>query len=231
MQVTLTDTTVTRSRAQEASGAAASSPQPKRHHHAGELPRCVNTRANIYAMLAALFRQAPTMDLVAQIVPSVTDSAAIRGDYADAWQQLSAAVHQPAQAWRDETLDDEYHELFLGVVRGELMPYGSWYLSGYLMERPLAKLRSDLDALGFERMPDVKEPEDHIAAICETMAMIIAAPDIGDRAEKTFFERHVQSWMGVFFKDLEAAKQARFYRHVAAFGQRFMTFEKQYFDL
>lgn len=217
----------------------------------GHNTRCHNTRANIYAMLAALFRTAPTRALLEDIVPSVADAAEADGEYADAWRQLAAAVHHatPPQSitdsarpgdderddeggvLTDDAIDDEYHNLFIGVVRGELMPYGSWYLSGYLMDRPLAKLRSDLDALGFERMPDVKEPEDHVAALFETMAMIIAAPDISERAEKTFFERHIQSWVGVFFKDLIAAKQSRFYKAVGEFGTRFMTFERHYFGL
>ncbi|MGI8740087.1 MAG: TorD/DmsD family molecular chaperone [Gammaproteobacteria bacterium] len=128
-------------------------------------------------------------------------------------------------------MNDEFHELFMGIGRGELMPYASWYLTGFLMERPLAALRQDLKTLGFERQPGVGEPEDHAAALCEIMSMIIAnvqGPDI-DR-QRIFFGEHM-AWLAQFFIDMQKAEAARFYRAVGQFGERFMTLEKEYLSM
>lgn len=144
-----------------------------------------------------------------------------------AWRALRrAAVRAEVEA-----VDDEYHDLFVGVGRGELIPYGSWYLTGFVMDRPLAVLRSDLAALGFERQDEVKEPEDHAAALLETMALIAASPEHGIDVQRRFFDRHVVTWMHTFFADLQTADSARFYRAVGQFGEQFIAFEKQYLSI
>ena len=110
------------------------------------------------------------------------------------------------------------------------MPYGSWYLTGYLMEQPLSLLRDDLKALGFERDASVNEPEDHIAALCEVMSMLITdATEPGTQAR--FFENHISPWCEQFFNDLENAKSASFYQSVGRFGAAFMTMDKQYLQI
>jgi TorA maturation chaperone TorD len=126
----------------------------------------------------------------------------------------------------------EYFDLFIGLGRGELLPYGSYYLSGFLHERPLARLREDLAALGIVRAEGNVEPEDHAATLCEVMAGIVggtlAAPPGSDRR---LFERHVAPWVGRFFSDLEQASAADFYRAVGALGRAFMDIELQAFAL
>ena len=99
------------------------------------------------------------------------------------------------------------------------------------MDKPLAVLRSDLAALGFERRDDVREPEDHAAALLETMALIAASPEHGIDAQRRFFDRHVAIWMPNFFADLQSADSARFYRAVGQFGGQFMNFETQYLSI
>jgi TorA maturation chaperone TorD len=147
---------------------------------------------------------------------------------AAAWRMLAQAGER---ADRD-ALDDEYHALFIGIGRGELVPYGSWYLTGFLMEQPLALLRRDLARLGFERQPDVREPEDHAAALCETMALLIGGDEAaGLDQQREFFERHLAPWMGRFFRDMQGAESARFYRAVGYFGEQFMTIEQQYLGM
>ena len=130
-----------------------------------------------------------------------------------------------------EAVDDEFHDLFIGVGRGELIPYGSWYRTGFVMDKPLAVLRSDLAALGFERREDVSEPEDHAAALLETMALIAASPEHDFDVQRRFFDRHLAIWMPTFFADLQSADSARFYRAVGKFGERFMKFETQYLSI
>ena len=181
-------------------------------------------RANTYGLLGALLANPPrneTFDLLAGIEVPSTDGLGT------AWEALRrAARHADAGA-----VDDEYHDLFIGVGRGELIPYGSWYLTGFVMDKPLALLRTDLAALGFERQDEVKEPEDHAAALLETMALIVAAPEHGIDVQRRFFDRHVATWMRTFFADLQTAASARFYRSVGQFGDRFMTFETQYLSI
>ena len=189
-------------------------------------------RANTYGLLGALLA-APArrehFDLLANIgvssTPS-TDGPSI-DDLGAAWRDLGcAAAHADVEA-----VDDEYHALFIGVGSGELIPYGSWYLTGFVMDKPLAALRTDLAALGFERRDDVKEPEDHAAALLETMALLAASAEHGIDVQRRFFDAHVATWMRTFFADLQSADSARFYRAVGRFGDRFMKFEMQYLSI
>ena len=185
-------------------------------------------RANAYGLLGALLAAPPKEELVSllrQIDPVVEDRSSSMGE---AWEVLRLAA---ARA-RVEDLDDEYHALFVGLGRGELVPYASWYLTGFMMDQPLAVLRRDLQALGFERQSDVHEPEDHVAALCETMSIIISLPEeVPLATQKHFFEEHMQPWISTFFLDLQKAKSARFYRAVGQFGCRFLEFEKAYLSM
>ena len=183
-----------------------------------------SVRANAYGLLGALLARPPRQeifDLLASIDPPSDEGLG------SAWRDLKHA----AERAEVESVDDEYHDLFVGIGRGELIPYGSWYRTGFVMDKPLAVLRSDLAALGFERRDDVKEPEDHAAALLETMALIAAAPEHGLDVQRRFFDRHVAPWMGTFFADLQAADSARFYRAVGQLGKQFMAFEMQYLSI
>ncbi|MGA8258828.1 MAG: molecular chaperone TorD family protein, partial [Arenicellales bacterium] len=127
------------------------------------------------------------------------------------------------------SIDDEYHALFIGIGRGEVMPYGSWYLTGFLMERPLVEIRQDLKVLGFERQENVKEPEDHAGALLEIMSLLVLDDrGVGGHEQKRFFERHLEPWIGRFFGDLQDADSANFYSAVGVLGSQFVEVEKQY---
>ena len=186
-------------------------------------------RANTYSLLGALLAGPPRrglFDLLAGIEPPSEDGMSEDGLRA-AWRALKRAAENADV----EAVDDEYHDLFVGVGRGELVPYGSWYQTGFVMDKPLAVLRSDLASLGFERQDDVKEPEDHVAALLETMALVAASPEHGIDVQRHFFDRHVALWMRTFFADLQAAGSARFYRAVGQLGDRFLAFEMQYLSI
>jgi TorA maturation chaperone TorD len=131
-----------------------------------------------------------------------------------------------------EAASREYHDLFIGIGRGELVPYASYYLTGFLNETPLAKLRRDMARLGIARAETVKEPEDHIAALCEMMAGLITgafgAP-LDLAAQQAFFDGHLASWAPVFFADLEKARSAWLYVPVGTLGRVFMGIEKTAF--
>ena len=126
----------------------------------------------------------------------------------------------------------EFFDLFIGLGRGEVLPYASYYLTGFLHDRPLARLRDDLQVLGIERAEGNAEPEDNAAILCEIMSAVIggafAAPEGTDRR---LFEKHLAPWIGRFFADIERAEAAGFYRHVGALGRLFMQIETEAFAL
>jgi TorA maturation chaperone TorD len=183
-------------------------------------------RAQQYRLLAR-FLAAPAdaglLDIAAGFEGDDTDLGRALGDLAD-----RAGRATPATASR------EYHELFIGIGRGELVPYASYYLTGFLNEKPLAKLRSDMARLGIARADDVKEPEDHIAALCEMMAGLIIGAfgvPLGLAEQRAFFERHLAAWAPVFFADLEKAESAWLYAPVGTLGREFMGIEKTAFAM
>lgn len=181
-------------------------------------------RAGAYSLLAALMRREPDDALLSR----VADLAETPGE-----GELGAALATLGMAARSadtEALKHEYFALFIGIGRGELLPYGSWYQTGFLMERPLGELRTDLARLGFARADGTAEPEDHVAALCEVMSMLAAQAE-SDDAQREFFSRHMGPWFERFFADLAAARSASFYRAVARFGNAFTGFEKAYLGM
>ena len=124
--------------------------------------------------------------------------------------------------------------MFIGIGKSELLPYGSYYITGFLNEWPVAKLIDDMRALGIARADDATEPEDHIAALSETMAGLITGdfgPPAGLAAQRKFFETHIGNWAPNFFNDLEAAKSAAFYMPVGSIGRMFMEIETEGFRM
>jgi TorA maturation chaperone TorD len=155
----------------------------------------------------------------------------LKGDASDlgiAHIELAAA----AAAADNRAVSKEFFDLFIGLGRGELLPYASYYLTGFLHERPLARLRQDLAQIGIERVEGNSEPEDHAATLCEIMAAIVGgkfpAPDGADR---NLFEKHMAPWMRHLFSDLERAEAAHFYRGIGALGRVFMDIEMQAYAL
>lgn len=182
-------------------------------------------RAGAYSLLAALLREVPTQDTLDRAA-GLNSVESEEDELATSMAMLGLA----AQRADRDAVDDEYHTLFIGLGRGEIVPYGSWYLTGFLMEKPLGLLRADLMELGFERDPDVKEPEDHVAALCEVMALLIQ-DNSTISTQSQFFTKHMSKWLGRFFDDLARSKSASFYQAVARFGSAFIAFERQYYGL
>lgn len=181
-------------------------------------------RAQEYALLAVLLSRAPDAEFLNRL-------ASLRGD-ACPLGVAHAALAQAASQTNADRLQREYFDLFIGLGRGELLPYGSYYLTGFLHERPLERLRQDLKELGIERAEGNVEPEDHAAILCEVMAGLagarLAAPAGSDQR---IFERHLKPWIGRFFSDLERAEAADFYRTVGTLGRMFMEIEIEAFAL
>ena len=184
-------------------------------------------RAQVYALLGALLVRPPQQPLLKALRQIEVPVSEVGSDMAAAW----GLIRQAAERVEPASLEDEFQELFIGIGRGELVPYGSWYVTGFLMERPLAELRVDLRRLGFECKDDVHEPEDHVAALCETMSLIAASPEISLDTQREFFDKHLGPWMGRFFGDLANAKSASFYRAVGLLGERFLEVERTYLTM
>jgi TorA maturation chaperone TorD len=181
-------------------------------------------RAQEYALLSVLLARAPDVALLARL-------AELRGD-ASALGVAHAALAEAAGRANTARLEREYFALFIGLGRGELLPYGSYYLTGFLHERPLARLRAHLARLGIESSTGQAEPEDHAAILCEIMSGLASRRfEAPAGAERELFEQHLAPWIGRFFCDLERAQAADFYRHVGALGRIFVDIESQAFAL
>ncbi len=184
-------------------------------------------RTDSYAMLAALLTQPPSGDLL-KILEKLEWGTTLPGKLDAALGELCRAVRNRAPG----RLEDEYSRLFVGLGSGELVPYASWYREGKIQSMPLVFLRSSMRRLGIVRQADSAEPEDHAGALCEIMALLSAEPDEPSRAEQmAFFRQHIATWMPVFFRDLQSANGAEFYRTVARFGDALLTTESEYFKL
>jgi len=193
--------------------------------HENPLEQEQQYRAAAYGMLAALLRDVPDAALLDQV------SMFVDVDEGGDEMALSMSLLGLAAKRRSiESINDEYHALFIGIGRGELVPYGSFYLTGFLMEKPLGDLRDDLDRLGFEREVEVHEPEDHVAALCEVMAMLIQDGSSID-TQRGFFTTHINSWFQQFFTEMSAANNAVFYKAVSRFGSAFLEIEKRYLSV
>ena len=181
-------------------------------------------RAQEYALLAALLMRAPDASLLSKL-------SALRGD-ASPLGLAHAALAEAAERTTVEKIEREYFELFIGLGRGELMPYGSYYLTGFLHERPLARLREDLSRIGIVRAEGIVEPEDHVGILCEIMSGLasrrLPAPSGSDRL---IFEKHMAPWIGRFFTDLENAAAADFYKRMGTLGRVYMDIEAEAFDM
>ena len=190
------------------------------------LPEEDQIRANVYDLLAALLARPPSAELL-------KSCAAIEGGdgaVGEAFGELAARAAQ----FDPKRADREYTDLFIGVGRGELLPYASYYLTGFLNEKPLAALRGDMARLGIARAEGTSDPEDHIASLCDMMAGLIRGRYRGPASlaeQRDFFNRHLAPWAGHFFSDLEKAVFAGLYAPVGALGAAFMDIEKTGFRL
>jgi TorA maturation chaperone TorD len=190
----------------------------------GEVDEVDLARAQEYALLAALLMRAPDAGFLATISELRADASPLG--------LAHAALAEAAERTTAEKVEREYFDLFIGLGRGELMPYGSYYLTGFMLERPLARLRDDLAKIGIDRAEGIVEPEDHAGILCEIMSGLasqrLPAPSGSDRI---IFDKHMAPWIGRFFNDLENAAAADFYKRVGALGRVYVNIEAEAFDL
>lgn len=179
-------------------------------------------RTEIYLVLSALFRSAPSEEMIEFLTSLEVEPSE------SAMQKAWIALQQAAKDSNREALEDEYQDLFIGIGRGEVMPFGSWHMTGAMMEKPLAEIRHDLELLGFERGENVKEPEDHIAALCEVMSMLTGEEE---DLQQAVFNKHIAPWFNSFTQQLENAESANFYKPAAQLCEAFLTLEQVRFSV
>jgi TorA maturation chaperone TorD len=187
-------------------------------------------RAEVYGLLAALYYAPPSAELLAQLRVAVTEAPAAGGFLEEPWRQFVGTVRELS----DEQVAAEYDALFGGVGKPEVYLFGSYYLSGFLNEKPLAALRGDLAALGLARDETMPETEDHFACVCEVMRYLIAGDDVevaNLTQQQKFFSAHVQPWASQMCEAVIAHPKARFYAALAGFTAAFVSVEAQGFDL
>jgi TorA maturation chaperone TorD len=183
-------------------------------------------RADLFNFLGLMLSGPPDQLLLDQC-------SGLSGDDSDLGKAISGLA-RVAKAGKPGKVESEFNALFVGLGRGELLPYASYYLTGFLNEKPLASLRSDMAARTMTRAPNVYEPEDNIASLMEMMAGMIVgrfgqAASLED--QKTFFNKHIAPWAGHFFSDLEAAKNSILYASVGNVGREFMNIEREAFRM
>lgn len=187
-------------------------------------------RAELYGLMAALFYAAPPPELLAQLRVAPTEAPAAGGFLEEPWRKLVGA----ARALSDDDIRTEFNTLFGGVGKPEVMLFGSHYLSGFLNEKPLARLRTDLAALGLERDETMPETEDHITYVFEVMRYLIAGDDVAVAnltRQREFFAQHLQPWVMDLCDALSQHPRAAFYAAVADMTRAFMSVEMQGFDM
>lgn len=183
-------------------------------------------RADLYNYLGLMLANPADQMLLEQ-------TAGLSGDDSELGKGIMTLAKM-ARITKPKTVESEFNKLFIGLGRGELLPYASYYLTGFLNEKPLATLRQDMTARGLARADTVFEPEDNIASLMEMMGALIVGrfgPPASLADQKTFFNRHIAPWASLFFSDLEAAKNSVFYASVGTVGRAFMEIEAEAFRL
>ena len=183
-------------------------------------------RADMYSFLASLLRIEPNAQLVKELTNLASDDSPI-GKSIKTLSKLASSLDLP-------TIRDEYVRIFVGVGRGEILPFASYYLTGFLKDKPLAKLRNDMKEIGIELADNVKEPEDHIASLFDMMAGLILGKfnkkfSIGE--QRDFFNKHLGPWVDLLMRDIESSKIAVFYSPIGTIGREFMEIERSSFSM
>jgi len=183
-------------------------------------------RADMYSFLANLLRAEPSSELVNQLTKLESDDSPI-GKSIKTLSKLASSLDLP-------TIRDEYVRIFIGVGRGEILPFASYYLTGFLKDKPLAKLRNDMKEIGIELAENVKEPEDHIASLFDMMSGLILGKfskkfSIGE--QRDFFNKHLAPWVGLLMRDIESSRIAVFYSPIGTIGREFMEIERSSFSM
>ncbi len=187
-------------------------------------------RSELYGLLAGVLYASPAIELISQIRAAATDAPAAGAFLEEPWRNFVGVT----RSMTDQAIHDEYDALFGGMSKPEVYLYGSHYLSGFLNEKPLARLRTDLNNLGLERSEAMSDTEDHFAYLCEVMRYLIAGEDVAVAnltRQREFFSTHIQPWANLMCDDIQSNTKAHFYTSLAELIRAFMGIEAQGFDM
>ncbi len=180
-------------------------------------------RADYYAVLSRLFYAPPDAAFLTAL--AAAGEMAQQGALPSAWNTLCATAAQTST----EAAQEEYAALFIGIGKPQVVLYASWHLTGFMMEKPLARLRDDLAELGLSRFGEVLEPEDHFAALMDAMRHLLldtARAEAQRRAlQQRFFSGHISTWYANLCDAIDAQPEARLYRSAASFARNFLQVE------
>lgn len=190
-------------------------------------------RASLYGLIARLFFAPPDAQLISELraaapAPSRAGTSTSEGAALDrAWSGLLGACAAAVPA----RLEEEHFQLFIGVGKAEVTPYLSAYVVQSERDAPLARLRGQLAEWGLARRASAAEPEDHVAAICETLRWLIVGRKATLEAQREFFDEYLRLAGSRFCSAVSVCADADFYRHPAALLQAFLDIEHKAFEM
>ena len=148
---------------------------------------------------------------------------------------LAKILQHAASSADAAALKEEFERAFISTGRPAVMVFGSFYLAGFLNEKPLAQLRDELAKMGLARRGDCHDSEDHISALCDVMRFLIAgdpaSAPVALEAQRDFFVRYIKSWNTQFCDAVNSANETCFYKHVAQFAREFFELEHESFAI
>ncbi|HYT97439.1 MAG TPA: molecular chaperone TorD family protein [Casimicrobiaceae bacterium] len=184
-------------------------------------------RADVYAVLARLYADAPDESFLktlaaAERMPNGADD----NRFAAAWNRLLDA----SAAMDPEAAAQEYTDLFIGVGKCEVNLHGSHWVAGFMIEKPLVELRSDLVTLKIARKEAATLLEDHFSALFETMRLLIMGdedrPPAAIEDQRNFCQKRLLSWAFDCCTAVEKSSLANYYRRVAELTEQFLALER-----
>lgn len=192
-------------------------------------------RADFYALLSRLYAAAPDASLLAAVASAgelvVASQDGPAGDLARTWHTLIAA----SAVMDPEAAETEYQQLFVGVGQSEVSLHGSAYAKGPKGGPLLVQIRESLVQLKLMRQPGVAMFEDHLAAVFETMRVLITGlgqPNaFAFDVQREFFRCNVDPWVNVCCNAISAKALANYYARVAQFTDSFMALERDSFAM
>lgn len=199
-------------------------------------------RQGYYDLFVSLLWKEPGGELLAGLAERIGER--IKGGrnlhplLGEGWEEIERFLNGTTPEGLAETVADEYTRLFIGPGEPEVNPYESYYLTGRLLNRPLAVIRNFLKEIGMEKREGYSESEDFIAFELEIMRGLIqrqraAAEPNGEirwlNVQADFLKQHLLVWGPGAARDLASASGAVFYRGVAQLLQGFLVLERDLF--
>jgi len=199
-------------------------------------------RKGYYDLFVSLLWQEPPGELLTGLGEGIEER--IKGArnlqplLGEGWEEIGRFLDGAVPDRVGETVADEYTRLFIGPREPEVTPYESFYLTGRLLDRPLAVVRAFLNEIGLEKQEGYSEPEDFLAFELEVIRRLIhrqqsaADPDGEVRwlnSQGRFLKEHLLVWGPAVARDLAGARGAVFYRGVAKLLQGFLELERDLF--